>query len=327
MIKSRILSNYRTILLTILFSAFVAPVRHSAESNPKPETIVAEYLRATGGAKLVAGIQTQNITEPLPEPHAFLAEFRKTLHSDNKLLSRYTYTEKETELRLDAKGNTKKSNVDIYQVFHGAEDWQTYGRQTVKNGKPLTAQELEKEDRDERQRVAKERAKRAKESEAKRSEKKAKEDREEQEVMDDLFSMYDLQLLRRESLNGVSTIVVSFKAKPDYKPKTADLRNLQHIAGNAWIAEGDHELVKIEAEVTDAISIVAGFLAKVQKGSTIFAERRKINDEIWLPFRAEAHINGKLLLLKGINIHEVLEYSDYRKFSVDTNLEFGEPKN
>jgi hypothetical protein len=264
--------------------------------------------------------------KPLPEPHAFMAEFRKTLHSDNKLLSQYTYTEKDTELTLDAKGNTKKSDVDIYQVFHGAEVWQTYERQTVKNGKPLTAQELDKEDRDQKQRVAKETAKRAKESEEKRRERKAKEDRDEQEVLDDLFSMYDIQLLRRESLNGVSTIVVGFKAKPNYKPRTAGVKNFQHIAGNAWISEDDHELVKIEAEVTDAISLIAGFIAKVQKGSTLLAERRKINDEIWLPFRAEAHINGRLLMLKGINLHYVVEYSDYRKFSVDTNLEFKEPK-
>ena len=38
--------------------------------------------------------------KPLPEPTSFMSEFRKTLHSDNTLLSQYTYTEKETELTL-----------------------------------------------------------------------------------------------------------------------------------------------------------------------------------------------------------------------------------
>jgi hypothetical protein len=63
----------------------------------------------------------------------------------------------------------------------------------------------------------------------------------------------------------------------------------------------------------------------VQKGSTVVMERRKINNEAWLPFRAEASINGKLLLLKGINIHELVEYSDYRKYTVDTILQFSDP--
>jgi hypothetical protein len=66
--------------------------------------------------------------------------------------------------------------------------------------------------------------------------------------------------------------------------------------------------MQMEAEVTDAIPLIAGFLAKAQKGTTLAVERRKINDEIWLPFRAEARINGRLLLLKGMNIRDVVEY-------------------
>jgi hypothetical protein len=262
---------------------------------------------------------------PLPDKAGFLTEFRKTLHSDDKLLSQYTYTEKDTETTLDGKGNVKKTEVNVYQMIQGAEDSQTYQRQTVKNGVPVSQQELEKRDREEKERVAREAKKRAGESEAKRREKKAKQDRDEQEALDDIFAMYDFQLMRREIVNDVPTILVTFRAKPDYRPKTAGAKILQHIAGKAWIAEDDHELARVEAEIIDPISIVGGFLAKVQKGSTVVMERRKINNEIWLPFREEGSINGKLLLLKGINIHELAEYSDYRKYSVDTILEFGDP--
>lgn len=263
--------------------------------------------------------------KPLPDKESFLAEFRKTLHSDDKLLSQYTYTQKETEATLDGKGNVKKTEVNVYQTIQGAEDWQSYNRQIVKNGVPVSEEELAKRDREEKERVARETKKRAGESEVKRKEKKAKEDREEQESLDDIFAMFDFQLIRRETVNDIPTILVTFKARPDYRPKTAGGKILQHIAGKAWIAEADHELAKVDAEITDSISIVAGFLAKVQKGSTVVMERRKINNEIWLPFRAEASINGKLLLLKGINVRELVEYSDYRKFSVDTNLEFADP--
>jgi hypothetical protein len=225
--------------------------------------------------------------KPMPDKDSFLAEFHKTLHSDDKLLSQYTYTQKETETMLDGKGNVKKTEVNVSQMIQGAEDWQSYNRQIVKNGVPVSEQELEKRDREEKERVARETKKRAGESEAKRKEKKAKEDREEQEALDDIFAMYDLQLLRRELVNDIPTVLVTFKAKPDYRPKTAGAKILQHIAGKAWIAEDDHELAKVEA----------------RRGS----------------------INGKLLLLKGINIHDVVEYSDYRKYTVDTILQFGEP--
>src|SRR4029077_5446211 len=104
----------------------------------------------------------------------------------------------------------------------------------------------------------------------------------------------------------------TFKPKPDFKPKTREGKALQHIGGSAWIAEDDHELARLEAEIIDPISIGAGILAKVNKGSTVALERRKINGEIWLPFKVAATVNAKVLLLKGFNLRESSEYSDYK---------------
>ena len=262
--------------------------------------------------------------KPLPDPVSFIAEFRKTLHSDDKLLSQYTYTEKETSDTLDSKGNVKKSEVNVYQVFNAEEDWKSYTRQIVKNGVPVSEKELEKKDREEKERVEKETNKREKKSEAERQKEKAKADREEQEILDDVFALYDLQFVRRDILNGISTILVAFKPKTDFKAKTREGKILQHIGGNAWIAEDDHELARLEAEIIDPISIGAGILAKLNKGSTLVFERRKINDEIWLPVKSEATLNAKVLMMKGYNLREVSEYSDHKKFGVDVELIFGE---
>jgi len=266
----------------------------------------------------------QQPEKPLPEQTSFMADFRKTLHSDDKLLSQYTYTEKDTEITLDSKGKSKKSKTDVFQVIHAEEEWKTYRRQIVKNGVPLTEKELEKQDREEKERVSKESLKREKRSEAKRQQEKAKEDREEKDILDDVFSMYELQFVRREMLHGTAAILVTFKPKPDFKAKTSEGKILQHIAGRAWIAEEDHELAQLEAEVVDTISIGAGLLAKLNKGSTLSFERRKINGEIWLPVKAEATLNARLLLLKGFNLREISEYSEHKKFGADIQLIFDE---
>jgi hypothetical protein len=262
--------------------------------------------------------------KPLPDTKSFLTEFRKTLRGNNALLSQYTYTEKETEITLDSKRQPKKTETNVYQVIHALEEWKSYRRQIVKDGVPLTEQELAKQDQKETERVAKETRKRTGSSETKRQQEKAKADREEQQILDDLFALYDFQLIRREVLQGTTTIFVKFKPKPQYKPKTREGKIFQHIAGQSWVSEEDHELVKLEAEVIDAISIGAGLLAKLQKGSTVSVERRKVHDEIWLPFKEEAFINGKILLLKGLNIHAITEYSDHKKYSVETQMKFGD---
>ena len=262
--------------------------------------------------------------KPLPEQASFMEDFRKNLHAPDKLLSRYTYTENETEATLDSKGKIKKTETNIYHVFHGTEEWQTYERQISKNGVPLTQRELEKQDGKERERVEKETHKRASWSEAKRQQEKAKAEREERESTDDIFATFEYQVVRREMLNGVSAILVNFKPKKNYKPKTGDAKNLQHVAGRAWIAEDDHQLVKLEAEVIDQIKIGAGLLAKLQKGSTLALELLKINDEIWLPVKFEMLLNGRLLLLKGLNMRIIVEFSEHKKFNVDTILDFRE---
>jgi hypothetical protein len=262
--------------------------------------------------------------KPLPEQTSFMEDFRKNLHAPDKLLSRYTYTENETEMTLDSKGKIKKTETNVYHVFHGTEEWQTYERQISKNGVPLTQKELEKQDGKERERVEKETRKRASWSESKRQQEKAKAEREERESTDDIFATFEYQLVQREMLNGVPAILVNFKPKKNYKPKTGDAKNLQHVAGRAWIAEDDHQLVKLEAEVIDQIKIGAGLLAKLQKGSTLALELLKINDEIWLPVKFEMLLNGRLLLLKGLNMRIIVEFSEHKKFNVDTILDFRE---
>jgi hypothetical protein len=273
---------------------------------------------------LLLPVLVQERDRPLPDQTKFMEDFKKTLRTPEKLLSQYTYTLKETELNLDSKGKVSKTETNVYTIIHGAEDWQTYQRQISKKGVPLTEQELADEDRKERERVDKETRKRAGWSDAKRQQEKEKADREDRETTDDIFATFDFQFVRRETLNQASTILVNFTPKKNYKPKTSDARELQHAAGRLWIAEDDHQIVRLEAELLDSIKMGFGLLAKVQQGSKVSFETRKINDEIWLPTRAEMSLNGRLLLLKGLNMNVILEFSDHKKFNVDTILNFQE---
>src|SRR5262245_6997856 len=214
---------------------------------------------------LILALWPQEQQTPLPDRDSFLSEFRKTLKRDETLLSQYTYTQSETEISLDSKGQPKKTEVNVYQVTHGREEWQTYRRHISKNGVPLPEKEIEKQDREEKERVQKELRKRQNQPEEKRLKEKAKEDREEKELTDEVFAMYDVQMIRREEIAGHPTILMTFKTKPNYKPKTSDGKILQHIAGRAWVTEDDHQLAKIEAEIIDPISIGAGLFAKLDR--------------------------------------------------------------
>src|SRR5207244_156231 len=121
------------------------------------------------------------------------------------------------------------------------------------------------------------------ELERNRLERQQREDR----IIDDAFHVFIVEMVGREEIGGRPAILLRFHPRPEYKPRTSEGKNMQHIAGRAWVDEEDHQLARVELEVIDPISIGLGILAKLQKGASILAERRKFNDEIWLPVRNE----------------------------------------
>jgi hypothetical protein len=262
----------------------------------------------------------QDQPKPLPDLKPFLAELRKNLHTDSLLLSQYTYTEKRTLIHLDSKQKAQKTEVNVFEVIPGSPDRVGYRRQIVKDGKPLSEAELKKEDQEFQKRAQKI----SQRSPAERAKARADRLRHEEMVLDDVFAIYKTEIVGREDLNGRPVIQVKFTPQTGFKPKTDEGQRMLHVAGRAWVSEEDHQIARVELNVIDPISIGFGILAKLQTGSSITADRRKFNDEIWLPTRNEITLNARLLLLKGFNLRLITEYSEHKKFSVDTILKFPE---
>lgn len=262
----------------------------------------------------------QDQPKPLPDLKPFLAELRKNLHTDGLLLSQYTYTEKRTLIHLDSKQKAQKTEVNVFEVIPGSPDRVGYRRQIVKDGKPLSEAELKKEDQEFQKRAQKI----SQRSPAERAKARADRLRHEEMVLDDVFAIYKAEIVGREDLNGRPVIQVKFTPQTGFKPKTDEGQRMLHVAGRAWVSEEDHQIARVELNVIDPISIGFGILAKLQTGSSITADRQKFNDEIWLPTRNEITLNARLLLLKGFNLRLITEYSEHKKFSVDTILKFPE---
>jgi hypothetical protein len=63
------------------------------------------------------------------------------------------------------------------------------------------------------------------------------------------LEIYDVQVVRREVLDGNSTVLLNFKPKPNAKPKDRTMNMLHHAAVRAWVTEQEHQVVKSEFEV------------------------------------------------------------------------------
>ncbi len=268
----------------------------------------------------------QEAERPLPDLHSFLSDVRDRLHSDEFLLDQYTFTERHTEQHLDSQGNVRKSSTSVYEVYPSPEPGHTYRRMVEEDGRALSAEELAKEDRKQDEKEAKATAKTESQDEQTRASAAERRREKEAAAVEELFRVYDIRLVRREEILGRDAILLTFQPRPAVKAETKAGKILQRFAGRAWIDEADRQLVRVEAELVDDLSFGFGILARLKKGATVSLTRKKINDEIWLP--AEAHFIGqaRILLVKGLRMDALSEYSNYKKFSVATESTVALPR-
>jgi hypothetical protein len=265
---------------------------------------------------------------PLPDQESFLREVRTRLQTDSALQSGYIYVETRREQKLDGRGRVGQESVKVYESYPGLPGEDRWERLISENGRPRAASDLEKELRDRQKKAeamvreateqpAKQRARLQREYAAKR--------REFDAVLDDLFLVFDIRMERRERLDGHETIVFSLTPRREAKPRTREGSQMRTVAVRAWVSESDRELVRVDAEVIDTLSMGFGLLARLHKGAKLSFLRTKVNDEVWLPSRVSYSGSARVGLVAVLRRSGTSEFSGYRKFSVDTSTTYRPP--
>lgn len=260
---------------------------------------------------------------PLPDYDAFAARVKTRLASDEERQSGYMFIERRTEQKLDASGRPQVESVKVFEVYPGLPGEDRYRRLIEENGKPVPPSTLARHDRERQQTV---------EMYAQRMSTGAEQHQDMQRVerrrqryraaVDDLFRMYDIHMTGRESLDGHDTIVALLSPKAGMKPQTDDGKIMQHFKARAWISESDAELVRVDIEAIDDLSFGWGLFARVHKGAVATYQRRKVNNEMWLPEKVTWTGSARVLLVKQLRRQGVAEFSGYRKFTVDTSTTY-----
>jgi hypothetical protein len=265
---------------------------------------------------------------PLPEQESFLREVRTRLQTDSTLQSGYIYVETRREQKLDGGGRVDQESVKVYESYPGLPGEGRWERLISENGRPRAASDLETELRN-RQKKAEAMVREATDQPAKQQARQQREyatrRREFDAVLDDLFLVYDIRMERRELLDGHETIVFSLTPRREAKPRTREGSQMRSFAVRAWVSESDRELVRVDAEAIDTLSMGFGLLARLHKGAKLSFLRTKVNDEVWLPLRVSYSGSARVGLVAVLRRSGMSEFSGYRKFSVDTSTTYRPP--
>ena len=265
---------------------------------------------------------------PLPDQDTFLKETRKHLQRDSSVQRNYMYVETQREVKLDKDGRIQEQSVKVFESYPGLPGQPRWERLISENGRPVSAKGLAEQDSD-RAKKANAMAKRLETEPAKeharqeRDWQKLRDERD--EAVDDIHTVFEIKMVGRERIEGHDTIEFSLTPRPDSKPKTREGGLMKHFNVRAWISESDHELVRLEADAIDNLSLGFGVLARLHKGSRFSFVRRKINGEVWLPAVINYSGSARVGLLWTLRRTGSSEYSGYKKFSVDTSSSFQSP--
>jgi hypothetical protein len=284
-------------------------------------------IAALASVLLAVPIDAQDV-RPLPDQAAFLQSARKRLQPDEDRQRDYWYVETRRQANVDAAGRTRSESLKIIESYPGLPGEPRWARLIAEDGRPVPAAELEKLDRHRREAAeayANKLAHQTASDRDARARERAKRRQELDLAIDDAFRVYDIKMIGREAVGGHSTIVFAMTPRPGVKTKTRMAGILQHFSGRAWVSESDYELVKLDVEALNDLSFGLGFLARVHKGSRLQFERSKVWGDTWLPVRASYTASARVLLLKRMRINGTSEFSNYRRFGVDTSTTFGAP--
>ena len=257
--------------------------------------------------------------EPLPEIPKLLQELQANEDRVDEILENYSYKQKTIKRELTKSGELKVTESETFQLsFYKGN---RIRRLVAKNGEQLSPEKQEDEDREVQKRVKEIEKEIAKEEARKVSQSSdGTPDGEGRRIsIAEVLRASKLINPRRERLKGRNVIVFDFEPNPDFDTNNAKsfLKFFGKVGGVMWIDEKDKQVARLEAELFDSFKVGGGLLAKLRKGASFVLEQDRINDEIWLPSRADINLSVRVLLFGGVKVNQIIESFDYKKFSTD----------
>jgi hypothetical protein len=240
--------------------------------------------------------------------HAVAADERNWRMARN-----YAFLQRVELRRLDAQGGVQSSDVETYDVTLQAGT--PYRQLVQRDDRPLSPAE----ERREQERIAKSIAERRQETTVERAKRLSDYERRpdwQREAWREVAEAFDFRVVGEGRLEGHNISIIEAMPRQGYQPKSRTARLFRSLQGKFWVDQQDHQIVKVEVEVIETIS-VGLFLVRVAKGSRATLDLTCVSDGVWLPDRLQVFASARLGLLKVLRIEQSVHYSRYSSAPAD----------
>ncbi len=244
---------------------------------------------------------------PLPEGSAYVRSLVKEQRAQDDAISAYSYDLEETRENLNDKGEATSKGTRRYQVYFVRT--RPIRRLVARDGAALSAKEQASVDRKAAQLADDIRAgKTVSERTGLR--------------LAQLFESCDFKTTSRTAVAGRDRLELEFEPRKG-RPREAALVSvgdavLRMLGGKVVIDEADKRVVRVEARSDESLSARVSFGVKLN-AIDFRVEFVSLGDGVWLPAKLETKALGRAFFFKTFRVRRTAVYSNYRRFSVETN--------
>jgi len=251
---------------------------------------------------------------PMPDPATLVRDVESHQRRMDELRENYTFREVTLTDDLAPDGSVKNSENEEREVFF--VNGYRIAQLVKKSGKELSAGDRKNEQN---------RIKSLIEKDLKAPPGHSFNRRGENAGVGEILPIMKISNPRRVQLNGRSTLAFDFIGDPHAKAHGMAENAARKIAGTVWIDEADREVARLEAHFDDSFRIGGGFLANIQKGTSLIFEQSSIGQGLWMPSVSEIHLTARELLVKGVRVNIHIKDSDFRRFDTTVQQHIAPP--
>jgi len=265
---------------------------------------------------------------PLPATHDFIRKMRGAIRFDDDLQQAYTYLERRRDVKITGLGKVSVGPLRTFEVYPSNQPGRTYKRLVAVDGKPLPPAELARRDDEHRRNVLAEVERDKMEPPAVRNARLAKEAQERRDrdaVVNDAFAIFQASVVGHDTIDGQPTLILWISPRQNVTARTREGGYMKKFAGKLWVTEAAGDIVKLDLMAFDDISVGLGVVGRVHQGARLEYARRRVNNEAWLPSWSHINAKGRTLMFRSFDFDVRTDYTDYKKWSVETKVTYDGP--
>jgi hypothetical protein len=189
-------------------------------------------------------------------------------------------------------------------------------RVVARNDKPLSAEDRRKDD---------ERLRRLLSDPAAQEERKREQQQDEERAKKLIRSLPDAFYYEYDGLEEAKTgtqVRLKFAPNPDFDPPSRETVIFKEMVGTMWVDAATQRIAKLDATLTDDVTIGWGIIGRLHRGGRFAMEQTKL-DETWVISRMSLDFTGRALLFRKIVIRQTQNTYDFKRIPAGLSLAQG----